>query len=473
MAGKLENLEKYMAFLATKLQQQEQRNSELVAALAQQEQHRINEKTAFVKAVGVLQGAVTQLSNRVDVIPKMLEHEKRNKYKHSLSSSLNSMSEKIGELGNKLSGNIAQQIQVRDTRSQTAGELLGKLLGKDLEKALEGMTTKNKDKNGEAKDMPLGIDSASQVSTAPASSVIATNTQPLIPMDLLPQSHMTSLSTPSGQGPAGSVSTNPVVPNLSYVQVPSQTNIAAPSTPTGSGPVGSVSTMPITNQAITADPLKTVSLTSVASKFRPPVNVAGYNVLPLAPVVQTQALEPPGTIAAQPGFPSLAAPDQIVPGAVNPYEILTSSQMQPKVAQPVGFNGAAPLSALGSQVANPYEMLTTAQLTPPGISMAKAIQKNRLGKKEKIRQLENNLRKPEREIRSKRIKKVAKTLMNKSKKIGLKKTSRIKKLKNDGEQKINTQPSNDPLEFELKKALKMGNLKEAEHSINMKEKKQN
>ena len=472
MMGRLDSLEKYMASLTTRLQHQEQRNSELVAALAQKEQQRNVEKAAFIKAVGVLQGAVTQLSTRVNVIPRMLEQDKRNKYKQSLSSTLNLMSEKIGELGNRLDRNAEQHIQVRDTRSQTTGELLGKLLGKDVEKALEGVAMKNnKNDNGEAKD---GLQTVASV--APVSSVIATNTQPMIPMDLLPESHMTSLSTPSGQGPAGSVTTNPIVPNLSYVQVPSQTNIPAPSTPIGSGPVGSVSTMPISNQALVADPLKTVSLTSVASKFKPPVNVAGYNVLPLAPAtaVQTQALESPSIVTTQPGLPSLVAPDQLVPGVINPYEVLTSSQMQPKVAQPVEINPAIPFIAPNSQLGNPYEVLTTSQSIPPGHSVVKekVIQKNTLGKKGKIRKISRKGKEADQGVRNTQIISDKNKAQNKWKNIRIFKTSRVKQFKRKGKKTLGTKSLNDPLGIELKKALKMGELKKVGHPITLKKKQQ-
>ena len=487
MAGRLDSLEKQFALLATKLQQQEKRNSELETALSQEEQQRTNEKTAFASAVGVLQGAIAQLSNRVNVMPKLLDQEKRNKYKHSLSSSINSMSEKIGELGRKLAKTTETQIQVRDTRSQTAGELLGKLLGKDLENALEGMTSKNnKDSTGEGKGAlsPLGSIapasaapvSVAPASVAPASSVIATNSQPLIPMDLLPESHLTSLSTPNGQGPAGSASTNPILPNFSYVQVPSQTNVAAPSTPTGSGPVGSASSMPIAGQPIAgqqiaAEPLKTVSLTSVASKFKPPVNVAGYNVLPLAPAtaIQPETLEPPGTITAQPGLPSLVGPDQVVPGAVSPYEILTSSQMLPKVVPPVGFNGLPPLPASNSQAGSPYEVLTTSQLTQPGrsVTKGKVLQTNNsnnyIGKKGKIKQLVEKEKATKNQAGRAKVKKVTNRAPKELLKAGKKLKARIKKMKNSDSKEIIAKSAYDPLGAELKKVFKLGDLKEVEN----------
>ena len=468
MAGRLDSLESYMGLLTTKLQQQEQRNSELVAALTQQEQQRNNEKTAFVKAVGVLQGAVTQLANRVDVIPKMLDKEKKDRYKQYLTSSINTMSEKIGELGNRLSRERDGQIQVRDTRSQTAGELLGKLLGKDLEKALEGITAKNsKNNNGETKDI-----SSSVAPMAPAASVVATNTQPLIPIDLLPQSHTTSLSTPTGQGPAGSASTNPVLSGLSYAQVPSQTNIPAPSTPTGSGPVGSVNTMPMAD--ILPQP-QTVSLTSVASKFKPPVNVAGYNVLPLATpaAIQSQALEPPGIITAQPDLPPLLNPGQTFPGAVNPYEVLTSAQMQPKIVQPVGFNGAAPLPGTTSQIGNPYEVLTTAQVRPFGQTMTKGkvMQHDNLGKKGKIRKTSRYKNKQNDEAAKQLIKEVTDKEMGKWKKLGKEKVKKSKKLEKIDIKKISTKLTKDPLGRELQKALKIGNLKKVEDQKEIKKKR--
>ena len=482
MAGRLDNLEKQFVLLASKLQQQEKRNSELETALSQQEQQRTSEKTAFVSAVGVLQGAIAQLSNRVNVMPKLLEQEKQSKYKHSLSSSINSMSEKIGELGSKIAKNTEQQIQVRDTRSQTAGELLGKLLGKDLENALEGMTSKNnKDSTGETKGAlsPLGSIAPASVapvsvapaSVAPPSSVVATNSQPLVPIDLLPESHVTSLSTPNGQGPAGSASTNPILPNLSYVQVPSQTNIAVPSTPTGSGPVGSASTMPVAGQPLAAEPLKTVSLTSVASKFKPPVNVAGYNVLPLAPAtaIQPQTLESPGTITEQPALPSLVGPDQVVPGAVSPYEILTSSQMLPKVIPPVGYTGVAPLPASNSQIGSPYEVLTTSQLQQPGRSVmkGKVLQANNnsnyIGKKGKIKQLVEKEKATKNQARTAKVKKFANRQPKKLLKVGKKLKARINKTKNNDSKEINTKSVHEPLGAELEKALKLGNLKEVEH----------
>lgn len=459
MAGRLDNLEKYITLLTTKLQEQEQRNGELVATIARQGQQRDSEKVAFVKAVGVLQGAVTQLANRVDIIPKMLEKANKKRYKEYLASSINSMSEKIGELGNSLRKTGEQQIQVRDTRSQTAGELLGKLLGKDLEKALEGITSdKSKDNKGEAKDTSSAIGTLAPGGMAPASSVIATNTQPLVPIDLLPQSHVTSLSTPTGQGPAGSASSNPVLPNLPSVQLPLPANIPAKSTPTGSGPYGSVSTMPIADQAAT--PLTSMSITSVASKFKPPVNMAGYNVLPLTPVQVQQPLEPPGLISSQPNLPSLINPGQTVPGAVNPYEVLTSAQMQPSVVQPAGFNGAVPLPA-APQAGNPYEALTTDQIRPIGYPVAKekVAQKENLGKKGKIRKTGKNF-----QIAQKKIgRRISPGKENEAVQKKLKNTGKNKKVRPDkkGERKKKTSFDflKDPLRDELDKAIKIGHLK--------------
>ena len=480
MPSRLENLEKSLVILSTQLQQQQLANNDLRAALALQQGRRVSEKTAFVNAIGVLQGAVTQLAYQVDKIPRLIEKDKQNRYKDYVASKINNMSEKIGKLSSRLDRDGTKEMTTRDTgsrcigsrvncRSDTAvrsaeepdatGALLSKLLGKDIQKALAGLSSDSKGKT-ETKDISPSVAQPQSVS-AP---VMPSNVQTLTPIDLLPQSHVTSLSTPTGQGPAGSVSTNPVQPNFSFVQVPSQTNIAAPSTPTGSGPVGSVSTM--TPGAVVPEQAKTVSLTSFASKFKPPVNLAGYNVLPLVPVAPVQAqqpLEAPGIISPQPAFQSLTDAAVPLPGASNPYEVLTSTQMQPNVVQPLAFNGGAPLP-IATQEGNPYEVLTTSQMGAGGypVSKGKVTENSKPGKKEKIKKQSKGTSNVING--SGRHGKLMKGEIKKGKRITVKKQRKNTQTKNGSRGKKLEDLNKDPLARDLVEALKLGNLKKDELS---------
>lgn len=491
MAGRLGNVEKYMTALSEKLNQQQQANGELMAAIAAQQQQRMQERAAFANVVGNLQGTVSQLVHQVAAIPELIKEEKHRKYKDYLTTTINDMSQKIGQLGTRISSSKHRRTsdtQAPHQRSQTAGELLGKLLGKDIADALEKSEAKKVGKT-EAKDVS-SVQNGPEVVTAPA----AANPQPLTPIDLQPQSHLTSLSTPSGQGPAGSASSNPITPNFSFVQVPSQTNVQAPSTPTGSGPAGSVTTMPQTELASPIEPLKTVSLTSVASKFKPPVSVGGYNVLPLVPaapaVVPEQPLEPPGIISPQPQLPSLldgAPPIASVPGVVNPYEVLTSSQMQPKTPPAAGNYGGAFMQGSAPQGGSSFEFLTSSQATPQGgYPVTKAdVTNDNVGKKTNTK-IEESRKKKGKKLNLIKIKDLAskhnkteikiKSEKNSSKANGKKITGLIPEKAEKGKRikkKIQSKLMKDPIFHDLVKAMNIGTFRKVDSSRNGKNNKIN
>ncbi len=398
LAGRIYNLEKYFILLAQKLNKQETTNKELLAAISAQQQQRVQEKSALANAIGSLQGTVLQLSGK-------LNGEESKRKRKFLTSALNRLSNRLYHLGGKVNDDPVRgtsEIMTRETDSTS--KLLGELLGKEASKALS----------------LVGDDGAKA-------------------------------------GPANSASSKPVV------QQPApqpQIGVTFPSTPTGQGPVGSASTSSVQPNAMLA-------------AAKPPVSAGGYNVLPLvpAPTLPVQAepasgpqvpLDPPSIGLSPKADPTAVSDELPVPGSVNPYEILTSSQIQPKT-----IFGSPGGTGMSSQGINPFEFLTTSQLPPIGLRVAKErVMKNSylskeskemdgFGKQNKVerrgkQRFKQRSRGPQdTDSEGSGIKAVVSTGLNKVR-------------KGSSNMKITNKVYKDPVYHDLVKALKMGSFSKVE-----------
>lgn len=304
MAARVEKLEQYLLILTEKLSKQESTNNELLAAIATQQQQRLQEKAALANTIGSLQGTILQLNGKVDKIPDELNKENKRRQRQNLVSAINRVNSKLdlfqGKLGSHHLEN-ASELRVRDTESTS--KILEKLLQGEAQKALSLAT-----------DVPSK-----------------------------------ALSTPSGAGPVASASSSPV--QQPPPQPSPQIDVSALSTPTGQGPSGSA----VQGAAAVAPAAPAPAAPAPAPVAAPAPAPAVYNLPPAPAAGQLVPLEAPGIIS--PKDPTASADELAVPGNISPFEVLISQQMHPKTK----LEKPDPSDSL-----SPYDFLTTSQLDEGG-----------------------------------------------------------------------------------------------------------
>eukprot|EP00794_Sanderia_malayensis_P016643 gene16643-18333_t len=281
VADRVENLEKYLILLSHKLNRQETTNKELLTAIAVQQQQHMQEKSSLTNAISSLQQTVSKLTGRVNEIPQKL---KQAEMKKSITSAIKRISSKLRNLSQAPARSTSELLP---RKTESSSQLLGEMLGKEASNALSLV-------NAAGTNVPI-----SGGSGPPAS----------VPVINFPASQPRNPSTPTGQGPVGSVSSNSVG---GYVAVKS------------------------------------------------PANVAGYNILPLTSVSAVQPepaqlpqvpLDPPSIGLTQKADPTAVVDELPAPGSISPFEVLTTEQLQPKAslaALPASSAAHLPVSSLSS-----------------------------------------------------------------------------------------------------------------------------